>query len=229
MTKVRHISEQPIFSDAQSLVFPNPSVNNVKLYRKDDGYWYEKLSNGTERIINSPRKQYTQISGRFEIDLSYNWACWSDPNFGPNFQDWDTDFAGSGAGGIPDIDWDGLGLLFPQGAILKRVFVKVRANSNDVDTVEFYARAHDVDLLAGNPIDSNAEIGAAEVSNGIVSIDLDAAAGLANDIRGFEVSLNDYTFQNAGDLHFFMKAETGSLTANRQLRCTLFIEWETPY
>lgn len=51
MTKVRHISEQPIFSDAQATALSNPSADNIKIYRKDDGFWYQKDENGLETPI----------------------------------------------------------------------------------------------------------------------------------------------------------------------------------
>lgn len=169
-----------------------------------------------------------QLSGRFEIDADSDWACWSDINFGPSLQDWDLDLADSGTGGIPAVDWDGLGLAFPAGSILKRMFVKCRGNNTDIDSIQTYVRMHDVDLTAGNPIDSNAEIGAVEVS-GITTFDLDAGAGSSNDVRGFEILLGDYEVQNDGaDMHFMVKAANGSLTGNRQLRCTVFIEYYLP-
>lgn len=178
--------------------------------------------------IPSRERQFTQLSGRFEIDSDSDWACWSDSNFGPSLQDWDLDLADNGPNQTPDIDWDGMGLLFPLGATLKRIFVKCRGNNGDIDTVEFFARVHDVALENDLPIDSNGEIGAFDITPLPVQIDLDAGLGNANDIRGFEVSLNDYTFNNTGDLHVMMRAAVGSLTGNRQLRTTIFIEWELP-
>ncbi len=165
------------------------------------------------------------ISGRFEIDNDDEWACWSDPNFGPNLQDWDLDL---GNNATPNIDWDGLGMMFPAGSILKRIFVKVRGNSNDIDSIETYARVHDVDLLADNPIDSNAEIGAIDIPEANITVDLDAGAKNANDMSGFEIPLADYTFVNNGDLHLMMRSVPGSTTANRQLRITMFIEYILP-
>lgn len=169
-----------------------------------------------------------QLSGRFEIDVDYDWACWSDPNFGPSLQDWDLDLADNGVGGIPAIDWDGMGLAFPAGTILKRLFMKCRANNDDVDSIQTYVRMHDVDLTAGTAIDSNAEIGAVEISP-ITTFDLDAGAAQANDVRSIEIDLGDYVVQNDGaDLHLMMKAVNGSLTGNRQIRSTVFIEVEYP-
>ena len=46
------------------------------------------------------RPHYTQLSGRFEIDATNDWACWSDPNFGPSLQDWDLDL---GNNAVPNI------------------------------------------------------------------------------------------------------------------------------
>ena len=113
----------------------------------------------------------------------------------------------------------------PLGATLKIAFFKVRGNNTDIDTIQVHARVHDVNILAGNAIDSNAEIGAVDIST--TSIDLDDGAIDGNDITGFEIPLNNYVIQNEGaDLHISMRAAVGSTTANRNVRCTIFIEWE---
>lgn len=174
-------------------------------------------------VDNRPR--FFHISGRFDLFNSENWVTWSDPNFGPNLQDWDLQLGG---GATPNIDWDGMGLFFPAGTILKRIVVKCRGNNTDIDSILTWARVHDVDLTAGNPIDSNGEIGAFDIPGSQLTIDLDAGAAAANDVRQFEVPLDDYTFVNDGDLHFIIRPEAGSLTANRQLRCTLFVEYIYP-
>ena len=187
---------------------------NTNILRFDGNNW-----------IPSRERQFTQLSGRFEIDSDGDWACWSDPSFGPSLQDWDLDL---GNGTTPNIDWDGMGLLFPQAATLKKMMVKVRGDTADIETIEVFARAHDVNLQADLPIDSNTEIGAVDITPTGVPVDLNAGAAEANDVRGFEISLNDYTFNNDGDLHVMMRGELGSLSGNRQLRCTIYIEWEMP-
>ena len=176
----------------------------------------------------TPLTQYTQLSGRFEIDFDYDWASWADLNFGPSLQDWDLDIADTGPNGEPVIDWDGIGLAFPAGAVLKNITLKMRSNNDDVDEIQFFARAHDADLTIGNAVDSNAEIGAVNITPLAIPIDLDDGAAQSNDMRVYEISLNDYTFQNMGDLHLYMKATNGTLTANRQIRCTVIIEWQLP-
>lgn len=180
--------------------------------------------NGTN-WVPSRERQYTQLSGRFEIDVDSDWACWSDLNFGPSLQDWDLDL---GNLPTPNIDWDGMGLAFPKDAVLKKIFVKIRGNNDDIDTIETFVRVHDVDLQAGTPIDSTGEIGAFNIASGNLTIDLDAGTANANDMRGFEIPLSDYTFNNDGDLHLMMRAPLGTITANRQLRTTIYIEWELP-
>jgi len=170
------------------------------------------------------RKHIFQMSGKFDLFPNNNWSCWSDPSFGYNLEDWDVQL---GSGTEPTIDWDAMGLLFPSGAILKNLFIKCRGNNNDIDSIEVYGRAHTADLLAGDPIDSGAEVGAVEVFP-VTTIDLDSGLASANDVRGFEISLNDFTFANAGDFHLNMRAAPFSLSQNRQLRCTLFIEYVLP-
>jgi len=166
-----------------------------------------------------------QLSGRFEIDTDDDWASWSDPNFGPSLHDWDFDL---GNGAVPNVDWDGIGLAFPKGAILKRMFVKMRGNNTDIDDIQVHARMHDVDLLTSpNAIDSNAEVGAVELGTETFSTNLGAANG--NDLIGFEMSLADYQVLNDGaDLHVSMRSAPGSTTANRNVRCTIFIEFTLP-
>ena len=170
------------------------------------------------------RKHIFQTSGRFTLRSGGQWSSWSDSSFGFNLEVWDLDL---GSSAVPNVDWDGMGLLFPEVAKLKNLFIKCRANNNIVDTIDVYGRAHTADLLAGDPIDSNAEIGAVEVFPS-TTIDLDAGAADANDIRGFEISLNDFVFNNAGDFHLIVRATPGTITGNRQLRCTLFIEYVLP-
>lgn len=164
------------------------------------------------------------IAGRFDLFLNGNWSSWSDPNFGPNLQDWD---ANLGANATPNIDWDGMGMLLPAGTKLIRLIHKVRANSNDVDSVEFFARVHDVDLTTGAAIDTNAEVGATTVLP-VTTINLDGGPVQANDLQIIEHDLGGYVMQNDGDFHYVARAATGSITANRQLRGTLFLEVEYP-
>ncbi len=179
-----------------------------------------------DRLVQTIRpRQFTQLSGRFEIDVDNDWACWSDLNFGPSLQDWDLDL---GNGAEPLVDWDGMGLAFPAGATLNRIFVKCRANTDDVDTIEVFARMHDVDITAGDPIDTNAEVNPTTILPATI-YDLDAGVGQANDIRSFEIDLGNYTVVNEGaDLHLSVRAPVGTTTANRQLRTTMFIEWQHP-
>lgn len=184
------------------------------------------MKNGEQFVVPLPReKQYTQLSGRFEIDNDDDWASWSDQNFGPSLQDWDQDL---GRAATPNGWWEGLGLLFPVGATLKRMIVKLRANSTNVTTIETFVRVHDVDLFAGDDIDNDAEIGAVDIMDGNLTIDLSAGAKDATAMQAFEIPLGDYTFTNVGDLHLFMRSTPNSTNGNRQLRCTIYIEWELP-
>ena len=164
------------------------------------------------------------ISGKWDLFNSENWVSWSDPTFGPNQQDWDLQL---GNGAEPSIDWDGMGMFFPAGTILKKAVVKYRGNNTDIDSIITFARVHDVDLFDDQPIDSNGEIGAVTISPA-TTIDLDFGAKNANDVAAFEIDLNDYQFVNNGDLHLILRPTPGSLTGNRQLRCTMFIEYYLP-
>jgi len=182
----------------------------------------------TINVLPHSHLSQDRLTGRFEIDTDADWACWSDPNFGPSLQDWDLDLADNGVGGIPAIDWDGLGWPFSAGTILKRMLIKLRANNDDVDSIQTYVRMHDVDLTASDPIDSNGEVGAVEI-DGIRTFDLDAGAKQANDLQLIEIPLGDYVVQNDGaDLHLMMKAPAGTLTAGRQIRCSVIIEYILP-
>lgn len=195
----------------------NGEVNNQRVAFFD--------ADGDMQVGSLRQTQYTIISGRFEIDANSDWATWSDPNFGPNLQDWDLDL---GNGAAPNADWDGMGLAFPSGAKLNRIFVKCRGNNADIDSIETYARVHDVDLSLPL-LDTNAEVTSIPLPSANQVIDLDAGGGQGNDIRSFEIDLGGYTIANDGaDLHLFIRALAGSLTGNRQLRCSLFIEWELP-
>lgn len=182
----------------------------------------EELTDGSTTNLHK-HLRYKQLSGRFEIDTDDEWASWSDNQFGPSLQDWDRD---RGNGAIPTLDWQALGILFPAGATLKRIIVKFYGNNGDVDDLQFFARAHDVDLFARSPIDSDAEIGAVNITPTAVDFDSDLGPADGNDMQAVEISLNDYTFTNDGDFHFFARSAPGSTTANRQLRTTIFIEWE---
>ena len=169
-----------------------------------------------------------KLSGRFEIDSDSDWACWSDLSFGPSLQDWDLDLADSGPGGIPVEDWDAMGLGFVAGSVLKQIIVKVRGNNNDIDSVQSYVRMHDVDMEAGDAIDSNGEIGAIEV-DGIRTFNLDGGPVAGNDVQVIRIPLNNYVVQNdAADMHLMFKAVNGSLTGNRQLRCQIIVEYCRP-
>ena len=174
--------------------------------------------------LASKRVQYTQLSGSWDMFASNNWVTWSDARFGPAQPDWDLNL---GTGTEPIIDWDGMGVFFPAGATLKKVVIKSRSNSNDVDAIQTFARVHDVDLTAGDPIDDPFEVNAVTVSS-VSTVDLDAGPGGANDLRSFEIDLGDYTFTNDGDLHVCLRPDPGSISGNRQLRCTVYIYWELP-
>lgn len=234
ITELKNTPLQPQDSDFAVVVSADTTVKELYNYEavytpnELDSYALDNFTGSWVRVSDGIKTEYTQLSGRFEIDVDYDWASWSDVNWGPSFHDWDTDIADSGPNGQPAIDWDGIGLFFPKNAILKRLYVKVKGNNNDVDLVEFFIRAHDTDLEAGIAIDTNGEIGAVDITPTIVTLDIDAGAALGADFVGHEISLNDYSFQNNGDLHVYARAAVGSLTANRQLRCTLFIEWEMP-
>lgn len=196
-------------------------TNGAKVFYPD--------ANGVLKLGELRQRQYHQLSGRFEVDLDADWASWSDPNFGPALQDWDFDLADSGPGGIPEVDWDGIGLAFPKGAILRKMFVKYRGNNTDIDELQLHARMHDQDLLSGDAIDSIGEIGVVELN--LITINTDPPTGPANgnDLAGFEMSLGDYEVQNEGaDLHVAMKATAGTLTGNRNVRCTITILWDLP-
>ena len=174
--------------------------------------------------VPSRERQFTQLSGRFEIDNDDDWACWSDPSFGPSLQDWDFDL---GNGTVPNIDWDGEALLFPRGATFERMVVKVRGNNGDIDSVQLHARVHDADFFDNSlTIDSIAEVGAVDLTT--QTINLDAGNRDVLDMQAFEIDLTDYTFLNDGDLHIMMRSVVGSTAGNRQLRTTIFIEWELP-
>jgi len=202
-------------SDRETELLANPNLVELIGLR-------EEVSE--DNNVRLSRKIIT-ISGRFEIDNDDDWASWSDPNFGPNLQDWDLDL---GNGNAPIVDWDGLGMMFPAGTILKRIVVKVRGNNNDIDTIETFARVHDVDLTQGLAIDSAAEIGAFDIEEANQIVNLDPVPANALDMQVFEINLADYTFINHGDLHLFMRSTPGSTTGNRQLRCTMFIEYILP-
>ena len=118
-------------------------------------------------------------------------------------------------------------MLFPAGATLKNIIVKMRANNGDVDSVQFHARVHDVDLLDDTlTIDSNGEVGAVDINT--LTFNLDEGPRDSLDLQVRIIPLNDYTFNDIGDLHFYCRAAVGSLTGNRQLRCTVIVEWELP-
>ena len=52
MSKLRYIPEQRIFPNSVAIPDPpNPSAGNIKIFRKDDGLWYEK-DDSSERIVN---------------------------------------------------------------------------------------------------------------------------------------------------------------------------------
>ena len=170
-------------------------------------------------------RRIKQLSGRFEIDTDDDWASWADNQFGPSLQDWDRD---RGNGATPTVDWQGLGLLFPAGSILTRMVVKLAGNNGEINDLQFFARAHDVDLFARNPIDSAAEIGAVDITPTAVDFDSDAGAADGNDMQAVEIPLNNYQFTNDGDFHFYARSAPGSTTANRQLRTTIFVEYILP-
>jgi len=199
----------------------NNTLNSTNIASNDVDI--AELQDNVDSLNN--RTRLVTISGRFEIDTDDDWACWSDPNFGPNLQDWDLDL---GNGATPNVDFDGLGMMFPAGTTLKRIFVKIRANNNDADSIETFARVHDVDLTQDLPIDSIAEINAIDILEANLTINLNQGAAQPLDMRAFEIPLGDYVMQNDGDLHLMMRSTPGSTTANRQLRCTMFIEYILP-
>lgn len=208
--------------------YSNYKLSNGKVITVEEGSNAESTLDNlqtAEKIIenvDSPKKQYTQLSGRFEIDSDGDWASWSDPNFGPSLQDWDLDL---GKNSTPNIDWDGQGLLFPKGAILKKITLKVMGNSSNVREIETFARVHDTDLFLNQALDSSGEIGAVDISEANLIIDMSEGSKNGNDMQAFEIPLGDYTFNNVGDLHLYMRS-SGSTSGSRQVRCTIFIEWE---
>ena len=53
--KYNYIPEQTILSSV-----PNPDTDYIKMYRKDDGFWYEVDSAGVETLINNDYPRYFQ-------------------------------------------------------------------------------------------------------------------------------------------------------------------------
>lgn len=180
--------------------------------------------NGTN-WVPAANLQSRELEGRFELFINGRWNTWSDANYGPSLYDWDLN---AGTGATPNVDWDGIGLHLPKGAKLIKLVHKVRGNSNDIDDIEYFLRVHDVDLTAGAAIDSNAEVNPVTIAGPTV-IDLDGGPVLANDLQLFEIDLGGYVVQNDGcDLHYAMRAPTGSVTQTRQIRGSVIVYYEMP-
>ena len=185
----------------------------------------EELTDGSVTELHR-HKSIIQVSGRFDLFLSNNWVSWSDAAFGLNQADWDIQL---GSGATPNVDWDGNGILFPAGTLLKSITIKSRANNAQVSAVELYARVHDVDFTIGSPIDSIAEVGAVEVVAPFTQDLTNGGSNVGSDMQAFSFSLNEYTFNNIGDFHLMCRIDPGAtITANRQLRCTVYLEVEYP-
>jgi len=212
------IDFSPLFDDTNLARIVSGSMTsnfNLEVVRDD--------SSTIDIDITHKHLRYIQLSGSFDLFSNSNWVSWSDARFGFNQQDWDIQL---GNGIEPNIDWDGHGVMFPQGATLKNIYIKYRCNNNDVDTIETFARMYDIDYTGDPAIDSNAEITDVTISP-VNTVDLDAGLKDANDLGLFQVNLGDYTVVNTiADLHLCIRATPGTLTGNRQLRCTVLIEWE---
>lgn len=190
-----------------------------------DGVQYNIFPGEDPIAIKEPVYE-VQIQGRFNLNQDgITWVTWSDVIFGTNIESFDL---AAGTGAVPDVNWQSQGVLFPKGAVLKRILVKGRANSNEVDDIEFLIRAHDADFSLGLPIDNASEVGAVTVASGTLDTN-NGGTGDNNDMHLHEIDLANYEFNNHGDLHFLVRPGAGStLTTNRQWRCSILIQYTKP-
>jgi hypothetical protein len=125
MTKIRHIPEQPIFTDIESAPIPNPSLNNIKIFRKDDGLWYEKDNTGVEKIINLYVVQ--QFSGQFLLDPN-EVNGWGVQGFVDNINA--QDLGNLGAANLSRVSG---GFVFPFDVRIKRISAWHRNSNNSAE------------------------------------------------------------------------------------------------
>ncbi len=129
-----------------------------------------------------------------------------------------------GAGSIPSVNWADMGILFPKGAKMKRLVIKGRTTNDQwLDTL-IHVRAHDTDFSTGASIDSSAEVGVKEI---VTAKPLNQTNNGSNstDMHMSTVDLNDYVFENDGDLHLYFKPDS-NLTGTRFWYINFFIEFE---
>lgn len=171
--------------------------------------------------ISIPSKGLSQYNTRLYFYTNNRWVGHS-TLYGPNYV---LQNQNRNTGAEPSIQWNESGLLFPAGAKLKRLIVKGVGSSSQMTDMEVCVKAHDTDFSMGTAISNAAEVGATTVAGPIALSHTNGGPGNMQDMHVSSLDLNEYVFQNDGDLHVYFRP-VGNLTGTRYEYVAVTVEWE---
>lgn len=174
---------------------------------------------GTE-IVSTPTRQIFSCSTRVYGYSDERWVAGNN-TLGMNYVIHNSN---RGTGAVPTLTWADMGILFPKGAKMKRLIIKGRTTNNVWTDTLVHVRAHDTDFAAGLPIDNSSEVGSVDIvsatslnqtNNGVSSLDMHLTT----------ISLEDYVFENDGDLQLYFKP-VGNFTGTSFWYINFLVEFE---